>query len=74
MDIVLPGLSGFEVLKQIKTDTQTSSISVIVLSNLGQKEDIEKGINLGAEDYIIKADNTPNEIIEKVKTAIAKKV
>jgi DNA-binding response OmpR family regulator len=74
LDIVLPGLSGFEVLKQIKTNTQTSSISVIVLSNLGQKEDIEKGINLGAEDYIIKADNTPNEIIEKVKIAIAKKV
>ena len=73
LDIVLPGLSGFEVLKQIKTDSQTASIPVIILSNLGQKEDIEKGMNLGAKDYIIKADNTPNEIIEKVKTVMAKK-
>jgi len=73
LDIVLPGLSGFEVLKQIKADSQTASIPVIILSNLGQKEDTEKGINLGAEDYIIKADNTPNEIIEKVKAVMAKK-
>jgi two-component system phosphate regulon response regulator PhoB/two-component system alkaline phosphatase synthesis response regulator PhoP len=74
LDIVLPGLSGFEVLKQIKADSQTSSIPVIILSNLGQKEDIEKGIKLGAKDYIIKADNTPNEIIEKVKTVMLEKV
>ncbi len=73
LDIVLPGLSGFEVLKQIKTNPQTASIPIIILSNLGQKEDIKKGINLGAEDYIIKADNTPNEIIEKVKSVMAKK-
>lgn len=74
LDIVLPGLSGFEVLKQIKANSQTASVPVIILSNLGQKEDIEKGMNLGAEDYIIKADNTPNEIIEKVKTVMAKKM
>ena len=74
LDIVLPGLSGFEVLKQIKTNSQIASIPIIILSNLGQREDIEKGLNLGAEDYIIKADNTPNEIIEKVKTVMAKKV
>ena len=74
LDIVLPGLSGFEVLKQIKTNPQTASIPIIVLSNLGQKEDIEKGINLGAEDYIIKADNTPNEIVEKVEEIMAKEI
>jgi CheY-like chemotaxis protein len=61
-------------LKQIKTDPQTASVPVIILSNLGQKEDIEKGLNLGAEDYIIKADNAPNEIIEKVKAVMAEKV
>jgi DNA-binding response OmpR family regulator len=74
LDIVLPGLSGFEVLKQIKADPQTDSIPVIILSNLGQKEGIEKGTKLGAEDYIIKADNTPNEIIEKVKVVMAEQM
>src|SRR3989338_5303774 len=50
MDLILPGIDGFEALGRIKKDPGTSAIPVIVLSNLGQKEDIERGLKLGATD------------------------
>ncbi len=67
LDLVLPGIDGFEVLRQVKADPQTSKISVIILSNLGQREDVERGLKLGADDYLIKAHFTPDEIIQKVQ-------
>lgn len=67
LDLILPGIDGFEVLSRMKEDPALSSIPVIILSNLGQKEDIEKGLKLGAVDYLIKAHFTPGEIIEKIK-------
>ena len=70
LDLILPGIDGFEVLTQMKEMPSTSSIPVIILSNLGQKEDIERGLKLGAADYLIKAHFTPGEIIEKIKSII----
>jgi len=70
LDLILPGMDGFEVLSRIKGDPLLASIPVIILSNLGQREDIEKGLKLGAVDYLVKANFTPNEIIEKVKNAL----
>ncbi len=70
LDLILPGIDGFEVLAQKREDPFAASIPVIVLSNLGQKEDVDKGLNLGATDYLIKAHFTPGEIIEKVRTII----
>ena len=70
LDLILPGMDGFEVLAKIKEDSSLASIPVIVLSNLGQREDIEKGMKLGAVDYLVKAHFTPNEIITKVKGAL----
>lgn len=67
LDLILPGIDGFEVLSQIKKEDELKSIPVIILSNLGQKEDVERGINLGAIDYLIKAHFTPGEIVEKVR-------
>jgi len=67
LDLILPGIDGFEALSKIKEDPFISSIPVIILSNLGQREDVEKGLKLGAVDYLIKAHFTPGEIIEKVK-------
>ena len=67
LDIILPGIDGFEVLKKIKADEKVKDIPVIILSNLGQQDDIDKGIKLGAKDYLIKAEFTPGEIVEKVK-------
>ncbi|PJB09085.1 response regulator [bacterium (Candidatus Gribaldobacteria) CG_4_9_14_3_um_filter_36_15] len=70
LDLILPGIDGFEVLSKIKEEPATASIPVIILSNLGQREDIERGLKLGAVDYLVKAHFTPNEIIEKVKEQI----
>lgn len=70
LDLILPGIDGFEVLAKIKEDPSLASIPVIILSNLGQREDVERGLKLGAVDYLVKAHFTPNEIIEKVKTAL----
>ena len=70
LDLILPGIDGFGVLSQKKEDPFIASIPVIVLSNLGQKEDVDKGIGLGAADYLIKAHFTPGEIIEKVRNII----
>ena len=72
LDLILPGIDGFGVLTKIKDDPLTAPVAVIVLSNLGQREDIEKGLKLGAVDYLVKAHFTPNEIIEKVKQALEK--
>lgn len=72
LDLILPGLDGFEVLKQIRANSALANVPVIILSNLGQKDDIEKGMRLGATDYLVKAHNTPGEIIDKVKVVLAK--
>lgn len=67
LDLILPGIDGFEALKQIRDNQDIGKIPVIILSNLGQKDEIEKGLQLGADDYLIKAHFTPGEIIDKVK-------
>ncbi len=70
LDIVLPGIDGFEVLEKLKNDKETAGIPVVILSNLGQKDDIEKGFKLGAEDFLVKAYFTPGEIVEKIRAIL----
>ncbi len=70
LDLILPGIDGFEVLKRAKEDAVSAAVPIIILSNLGQKEDVERGFKLGAVDFLIKAHFTPGEIIEKVKNTI----
>jgi DNA-binding response OmpR family regulator len=70
LDLILPGIEGFEVLSRIKQDPELSRIPVIILSNLGQKEDVDRGRELGAADYLIKAHFTPAEIIEKIRAVL----
>jgi DNA-binding response OmpR family regulator len=70
LDLILPGIDGFEVLAKAKEDPDTTQIPVIILSNLGQREEVEKGLKLGAIDYLIKAHFTPGEIIEKIKNIL----
>ncbi|MCX6712316.1 MAG: response regulator [Candidatus Vogelbacteria bacterium] len=67
LDLLLPGIDGFEVLKKIKDDAKTKDIPVVVFSNLGQKEDIEKARNLGATDFLIKANFTLDDVVTKIK-------
>ncbi|HEY4477136.1 MAG TPA: response regulator [Candidatus Paceibacterota bacterium] len=73
LDIIMPVLDGFEVLQQMKKENLLSKSVVVVLSNLGQKEDIERGMYLGANDYIIKAHFTPREVVEKIKQHLSEK-
>ena len=70
LDLILPGIDGFEVLSRLKADAMLAEIPVIILSNLGQREDVERGLKLGAVDYLVKAHFTPNEIVEKIKNAL----
>ncbi len=70
LDLILPGIDGFEVLSKVREDPDMVKIPVIILSNLGQKEDVERGLKLGAVDYLIKAHFTPGEIIEKIKNVL----
>ena len=72
LDIIMPKLDGFVVLKSIREDAILKSTPVILLTNLGQEDDIKKGKQLGADDYFVKANHSPQEIVEKVKTVLAK--
>lgn len=67
LDIILPGTDGITFLKELKLNPQFKDIPVIITSNLGKEEEIEKGIAEGAKDYIVKAHTTPGEIVEKVE-------
>lgn len=70
LDIVMPQADGFEVLQSLNKEKLLGQVQVILLTNLGQKDDVERGLNLGAKDYIIKAHFTPSEVVEKVKNIL----
>lgn len=70
LDIIMPKMDGFAALKKLKKNEATAAIPVLLLTNLGQEEDIRKGKELGAVDYFIKANHTPQEIVNKVKELI----
>lgn len=70
LDILLPKMDGFAVLEALRADEETKSIPVIMLTNLGQKDDVEKGQELGAVDYLIKAHFKPSEVVNKVKEVL----
>jgi len=73
MDIIMPKMDGFVSLKKIKQNAQLVNIPIIMLTNLGQEEDIKKGRELGADDYFIKANHTPAEVVAKVKSLLKAK-
>ncbi|HNZ55342.1 MAG TPA: response regulator [Candidatus Paceibacterota bacterium] len=70
LDLLLPNVDGFEVLTKIKQDETTKNIPVIVFSNLGQAEDIEKAKKLGADDFMVKANFTLDDVISKIKETL----
>lgn len=67
LDIVLPSIDGWEYLRKVKKDEKLNTLKIVVLSNLGQKEEVEKGIGLGVSRYLIKAHYTPSEVIREIK-------
>lgn len=68
LDIILPVMNGFDYLEAKAKVPTIASIPVIILSNLGQREDVERGMKLGAKDYLVKAHFTPNDLMAKVRS------
>lgn len=70
LDLLLPGIDGFEVLRRLKKDEELRRIPVIIISNLSDKRDIEKAHKGGAAAYLVKADFSPQDILDKVRQFI----
>jgi len=70
LDLIMPKMSGLEVLELVKKDPRLQNIPVLILTNLGQDDDVRRGLALGAADYLIKNDTSPNEIGEKVRATL----
>ena len=70
LDIVLSRIDGWQVLQEIKKDEKLKDLKIIVFTNLGQKEEVEKGLRLGATKYLIKAHYTPSELVEEIEKII----
>lgn len=70
LDLILPGVDGFEILARVKANPKLADVPVIILSNLGQKEDLDKAMALGAKDFMVKANFTLDEIVTKVRSIV----
>ncbi|MDP3093942.1 MAG: response regulator [bacterium] len=70
LDIVLPHLDGWEILERIRSDENLKDLKVVILSNLGQKSEVDKAFAMGATKYLIKAHYTPSEVVEEVRTIL----
>lgn len=72
LDLIMPVKNGFEVIEEVKADNELKNIPIIILSNLGQDSDIQKGRELGAVDYLIKSNFSMSEVIDKLKKFLEK--
>ncbi|MBX4198115.1 response regulator [Candidatus Parcubacteria bacterium] len=72
LDIVLPGMSGFEILKHIKSAEKLKEVPVVLLSNLNRPEDMEMGVKLGAERFLVKATLSLDDIVDQIADTLHK--
>ena len=70
LDLILPGKDGFEILSELMKDADLKGIPVLVLSNLGQSQDIKRALDLGAVDYLVKTNTSMREVLAKVKVCL----
>lgn len=70
LDVILPEIDGFSILQSLKSQTETRDIPVLLLTNLGQESDREKGEKMGANDYFVKSQHTPVDVIKKIQEMI----
>lgn len=73
LDIMMPVMNGFEALKHIKKDEKTKAIPVIILSNYGELPNVTSGFNMGAEDYLIKVEMEPEDVVDTVERVLSTK-
>jgi len=71
LDVILPEVDGFSILQTLKAQTETKKIPVLLLTNLSQESDQEKGKELGAAAYLVKSQHTPSEVISEIKTILS---
>ncbi len=71
LDIVLPSMDGWEILRHMQDEGLLEKSKVIILSNLAQPSEVNKGINMGAIKYLIKAHYTPSEVVQEVEKTLA---
>jgi len=67
LDIIMPEMNGLDVLKNMKDDKETANIPVVLLTNLPKEASGDKALSLGAENYLVKVDNTPDQLVEITK-------
>lgn len=72
LDILLPGMNGYEILERLKSEDETKHIPVVILSNFGQKSEVDKGLQLGAEKFLIKATITLDEVFQEADRIVRK--
>lgn len=72
LDIVMPHMDGLEMLRKLKAQEKLQNIPIILLTNLSQKEEVDEGLGLGANDYLIKSHFTPSEVSQKVRQLLTK--
>lgn len=70
VDILLPGVDGWEVITKIRSTEKTANVPIVVFSNLGRQEEVNKGIELGADRFIVKSSIHPRELVDEIKKAI----
>ena len=70
LDLLMPKKDGFEVLKEVKADQKLKKIPIIIASNLGQQNDIQQVIDLGATDYLVKSELTLENLVQKIKNIL----
>lgn len=72
-DLVLPGVDGFEILQRLKESDELRDIPVLVLSNLGEKEFVDRAMSLGAKDFLLKSSHSLKEVTDRVKAILSGK-
>lgn len=72
LDILMPNKDGFETLEELKKEKETSSIPVLLLTNVDEQSKVEHGMKLGATDYIVKFQQTPNQVVEEIRQVLQK--
>lgn len=73
LDLVMPKMDGYEVLKKLRADKKTSKLKIYVLSNLGQTGEVDKGFQEGADGYFVKSSMTPTQLADEVEKILTPK-
>ncbi len=73
LDLLMPKMDGMEMLQKLKADAETRDIPVVILTNLSDYEKISEALSLGAMDYLVKANYKLEDLLEKVRTVLARR-